>query len=163
VRVPPKSTGRDLFNLDWLRRMLEKAAVGTAKPVAAAATPASVTAWHAPEAAPRDAAVVQSTLLDLVCRTIADACRSAAVEAVFVCGGGRRNAELMQRLEARLAPTALAGTEVLGVDPQAVEALAFAWLAWRRLQALPGNLPAVTGARGERVLGALYPRPPAPR
>ena len=136
-RMPPKSTGRDLFHLDWLE---ERAG----QPLSARA--------------PAD---VQSTLLDLTVRTL---CRDLAVtgaSAVFVCGGGALNAALMDRLRERLAvdlPGATVGTtDRLGVPPLAVEAAAFAWLALRRVDRLPGNLASVTGARGERVLGALYP------
>ena len=135
---PPKSTGRDLFNPDWLATMLANAGTrGAALPPA----------------------VVQSTLLQLVVDGIAQACRDARADEVFLCGGGRRNDELVRRLSQALAPVPVDGTEALGVDPQAVEALAFAWLAWRHQLGLPGNLPAVTGARGPRVLGARYPKP----
>jgi len=79
---------------------------------------------------------------------------------IFVCGGGARNRFLMERLAAHAAPTPVASTQALGIDPQAVEAAAFAWLAAQRVDRLPGNLPSVTGARGARVLGLLAePRP----
>jgi anhydro-N-acetylmuramic acid kinase len=83
--------------------------------------------------------------------------------AVFVCGGGARNPELMKALERALDKTGVSGvpvmtTEALGVPPHHVEALAFAWLAMRCVARAAGNLPAVTGAAGERVLGAVYPR-----
>ena len=76
---------------------------------------------------------------------------------VLVCGGGAQNGALMQALADRLAPAHLASTAVLGVDPMCVEALAFAMLAWRCLEGKPGNLPSATGAKGLRVLGAIYP------
>lgn len=130
---PPKSTGRDLFHARWLQAHLGQAA-------------------HAP----RD---VQATLVELTARTIASACAGFRAEEIYVCGGGARNLALMSRLRALCAPAQVASTEALGASPQAVEAVAFAWLAARRIHGLPGNLPAVTGAREPRVLGALYPAP----
>jgi anhydro-N-acetylmuramic acid kinase len=77
---------------------------------------------------------------------------------VLVCGGGANNAGLMDALASELAPRSLATTAAHGVAVEHVEALAFAWLAREFLAGRPGNLPAVTGARGPRVLGALHPR-----
>ncbi len=137
-RPAPKSTGRELFNLDWLDAVL----AGTA----GAAQPRRV----------------QSTLAQLTAESIARACASFGADEVFACGGGVRNIDLMRRLGALLGGAggaALATTAQLGVDPQAVEAAAFAWLAARRMASEPGNVPAVTGARGERQLGAVYPAP----
>jgi len=132
ARPAPKSTGRDLFDLDWLRRALP------------------------PGIDPRD---VQATLLELTARTIADAAAAFGAQEVFVCGGGANNGALMNRIDALLSPASVSTTAELGIDPQAVEAAAFAWLASRRVAELPGNLPVVTGARGPRVLGALYRAP----
>lgn len=132
---PPKSTGRDLFTVGWLERHLSGVALS-----------------------PRD---VQATLAELTTTTIADACVSFGAQEARICGGGARNGHLMSRLRSRLAPADVASTDVLGIDPAAVEALAFAWLARERLARRPANLPAVTGARGPRVLGALY-EPAAP-
>ncbi len=136
--APPKSTGRDLFNVEWLEL--------------------SLAARHdAAALAPRD---VQATLVELSTLTIARACRGFAADRVFACGGGAHNRFLMERLAAHTAPMPLASTQALGVDPQAVEAAAFAWLAAQRVDRSPGNLPSVTGARGSRVLGLLAePRP----
>jgi anhydro-N-acetylmuramic acid kinase len=128
----PKSTGRDLFTMAWLDARL-----------ATLATPP----------AQRD---VQATLAELTATTIADACRAFDAQEARICGGGARNAHLMSRLAALLAPADVSCTDALGVDPGAVEALAFAWLARERLAGRPANLPAVTGARGPRVLGAVY-------
>jgi anhydro-N-acetylmuramic acid kinase len=129
---PPKSAGREEFNLAWLGTKL----AGTERP--------------------ED---VQATLLELTARGITDAigrhCREA--HAVYLCGGGARNKALLARLAALLAPRLVATTEQLGVAPEWVEALAFAWLAQRTLAREPGNLPEVTGASGPRVLGAIYP------
>jgi anhydro-N-acetylmuramic acid kinase len=133
-RMPaPKSTGRDLFTPSWLDDRL--ATMGSDTP-------------SAPD--------VQATLAELSAATIADACLAFGAEEVRICGGGANNGHLMSRLAARLAPTEVSSTAALGVDPFAVEALAFAWLARERLARRPGNLPAVTGARAPRVLGAIY-------
>jgi anhydro-N-acetylmuramic acid kinase len=134
---PPKSTGREHFHLDWL-------------------------ATHAPSAA-LDPADVQATLLELTARSVATAIVQHAPDAeeVLACGGGVHNGALMRRLGELLAPRALLSTSRYGVDPDFLEATAFAWLARQRLLGLPGNLPAVTGARGPRVLGAIYSAPAA--
>ncbi|CAM2140860.1 anhydro-N-acetylmuramic acid kinase [Pararobbsia alpina] len=140
VAAPPKSTGRDLFNPDWLAQRLGDVAV-------------------LPE--PAD---VQATLAALTAETIAsDIARHApACEAVYVCGGGAYNLTLMSMLDEALNRRGLRAevqsTAALGVPPHHVEAFAFAWLAYRFVHREPGNLVAVTGARGPRVLGALYPR-----
>jgi anhydro-N-acetylmuramic acid kinase len=128
---PPKSAGREQFNLDWLRQNL----TGRERP-----------------------ADVQATLLDLTAQTIIDAAHRSCVhyDALYVCGGGVHNAHLMRRL-AELAQKPVQSTTSLGIDPDWMEALAFAWLAKRCLDGKPGNLPAVTGAAGPRVLGAIYP------
>jgi anhydro-N-acetylmuramic acid kinase len=75
-----------------------------------------------------------------------------------VCGGGARNRLLLSRLAALLPGRRVATTAALGIEPEHVEALAFAWLARQALLHRAGNLPAVTGARGPRVLGAIYPK-----
>ncbi len=135
---PPKSTGRDLFNLDWLY--------------------AHVLA-HA-EARPED---VQATLVELTATTIADAIATHALSAtaVHVCGGGAANVHLIHRMETALQNRSLGAylrpTSDLGISPNHVEAMAFAWLAHRFCMRQPGNVPEVTGAKGPRVLGALYP------
>ena len=133
---PPKSTGREYFHLDWLAAHPQ---------LAAAAHPADV----------------QATLLELTARSVSRAILQYApdVEDVLVCGGGVHNARLMQRLTELLAPRTLCSTQRHGIDPDFLEATAFAWLARQRLLGLPGNLPTVTGARGPRVLGAVYLAP----
>jgi len=133
---PPKSTHRDKFNLTWLEERL------------AAAN------WKG------EADDVQATLVALTARTIADAIRAQAPEAVDVlaCGGGARNATLMKALSRELAPRRVGTTADEGIPVEHVEALAFAWLARETLAGRPGNLPSVTGAAGPRVLGAIYPR-----
>jgi len=137
---PPKSTGRDNFNLEWVERHLR------AHAVTHGGQPLS----------PRD---VQATLSELTATTIASACAQADPVQVFLCGGGVYNADLIRRITTltaqRLPGCRVASTEAAGIDPMAVEAAAFAWLAARRVDALPGNLPAVTGASGSRVLGSV--------
>ncbi|MFJ9534594.1 anhydro-N-acetylmuramic acid kinase [Herbaspirillum sp. NPDC101396] len=136
---PPKSTGRDLFHVEWLEQRLQ----------------------GFPSLPPVD---VQATLTAFTASTIADAivAHASAAAAVYVCGGGAYNGYLLELLAQALQagadrPIPVMSTEVLGVAPNHVEALAFAWLAQRFCLRLPGNLPAVTGARGLRVLGGLYP------
>lgn len=131
--TPPKSTGREKFHLGWLDRHLAR---------------------H-PHVAPED---VARTLTRLTAQTIVEALRARAPEAsrLYVCGGGALNPLLTGDLTA-LFSGRVASTAELGVDPMDVECQAFAWLGWRFLERLPGNLPVVTGARGPRILGALYP------
>jgi anhydro-N-acetylmuramic acid kinase len=129
----PKSTGRDLFHLDWLLRHLAR---------------------H-PSVAPVD---VQATLLELTAQTCVQALLRymPRPSECVVCGGGAFNSALMRRL-AQLAPCPVLPSTDKGLHPSQVEAAAFAWLAQRTLLGLSGNAPSVTGARGERVLGAIYP------
>ncbi len=134
ARLPPKSCGRDGFHLDWLDGLL-----ATGSPVA-----------------PRD---VMATLCELTARAAADALgrHAPAASRLSVCGGGAFNADLMARLARLCAPCAVDTTAAQGVPPDQVEALAFAWLAQCFVERRPANLPAVTGAAGPRLLGALYP------
>jgi len=134
-RHPPKSTGRDLFNAAWLE-----------------------TALQALQAPPRPADV-QATLAEYSARAASDALQIQAprTQRLLVCGGGAFNDHLMQRLAAHLPGVSVSSTAHAGVPPLQVEALAFAWLARAFVERQPGSLAAVTGARGPRVLGALYP------
>jgi anhydro-N-acetylmuramic acid kinase len=127
----PKSSGRELFNADWLG-----ADIGT---------------W--------DPQAVQATLLELTVETISRALEAARPPAtrLIVCGGGARNDALMRRLRERLAPMTVEASAVHGLAEDQVEAAAFAWLAQCTLEARAGNLPEVTGAKGRRILGAIYP------
>jgi anhydro-N-acetylmuramic acid kinase len=129
---PPRSTGPEYFNLDWLRRH-------------------DIDAHAAND--------VQATLLELTARSVADCVRHSglAIRDVLICGGGAANRQLMDRLRRLLAPIRVADTAVSGVDPGFVEAVGFAWLARRTLDGLVGNSPAVTGARRAAVLGGIYP------
>ncbi len=131
-RPPPKSTGREHFNMDWLERL------GTGS------------------LPPRD---VQATLLELSARAIAQSVGNycGAPHELYLCGGGAHNAALSGRIATLLPQCRVASTDTLGIGADWVEACAFAWLACRTLRHEPGNLPAVTGARGPRVLGAIHP------
>lgn len=130
-RRPPKSTGRETFNLSWLERRLGA------------------------EDRPRD---VQATLLELTARTVTHALQRHCPDAreVLVCGGGARNRALLSRISRLLPGRRVLVTDSVGIRVEHVEALAFAWLARQTLHRKPGNLPSVTGARGARVLGAIY-------
>jgi anhydro-N-acetylmuramic acid kinase len=127
----PKSTGFEYFNLDWLDEEI---------------------------ASQYDPADVQATLCQLTADSIAEAIRTAAPDAneVLVCGGGVHNHDLMRRLEATLPGTGIASTAIAGLDPDWVEAAAFAWLAMRTTQGQTGNLPSVTGADRSTVLGVTH-------
>lgn len=129
----PKSTGRETFCVDWLDEQLKDFSI----------------------LSPID---VQATLLQLTAQSVADAVRGTGLAAgeLWLCGGGAYNRQLWQALATQLPGWSLHSSAEMGLAPQWVEAAAFAWLAARRLEGLPGNLPTVTGAQGLRVLGALY-------
>jgi anhydro-N-acetylmuramic acid kinase len=130
---PPKSTGREQFHLRWLESR-----------------------FGAERSSPAD---VQATLLELSAITVADALRATqpGTARVLGCGGGVHNAALMARISANLPGVVVESTALHGLDPDYVEAMGFAWLARETLAGRPGNLPSVTGAKGPRVLGAIYP------
>lgn len=134
AKPPPKSTGRDLFNMPWLQKRLVN--YEGLKPVD-----------------------VQASLVALTAQSAAMAIAKFGSEAsqVLVCGGGAYNSELMRQLTLALPEKKVYSSEVAGIHPLQVEAAAFAWLAYRHCHNMPGNLPAVTGAKGLRVLGASYP------
>jgi len=101
---------------------------------------------------------VQATLVELTAITITQqVLLNDGCDRLLVCGGGSRNPLLMARLAAHLPGTEVATTDAAGISGDDMEALAFAWLAFRTLSGLPGNLPAVTGAREKSVIGAIYP------
>jgi anhydro-N-acetylmuramic acid kinase len=128
----PKSTGRELFNQAWLEQQLS-------------------------EFSHLDEEDIQSTLLDLTCHSIANDVNKLNPEGeIYVCGGGALNKALMRRLSLLLPGYKLATTTEIGVDPKWVEGIAFAWLAMRYEHQLPANLPAVTGASREAVLGGKF-------
>ncbi|WP_257722042.1 anhydro-N-acetylmuramic acid kinase [Janthinobacterium sp. B9-8] len=127
----PKSTGRDLFHQDWLSTQLAHRSD----------TPADV----------------QATLCALSARSIADTLRDQQIDTLYVCGGGAHNQRLMRMLALELPQTKITTTEALGVAPDWMETYAFAWLAKCCIDRSPANLPEVTGAEGQRILGAIWP------
>lgn len=131
---PPKSTGRDLFNDAWLKQRLSGANY--------------------------QANDIARTLVELTAQTIYDALLTCCDElnSVYLCGGGARNTLLKSRLQTMLTDTKLETTDALGIGIDWVEAIAFAWLAKQCLHQKTANLPQVTGARGARILGAIYQR-----
>jgi anhydro-N-acetylmuramic acid kinase len=128
---PPKSTGLEDFNLEWLSEY----GVRNHKP-----------------------ADVQATLAELTARTIADSLRTHAADTseLFVCGGGAHNKDLLRRLAVQLPNTKVDTTAAVGLDPDWVEAVAFAWLAKRTMNNETGNLPSVTGASRKVILGEIH-------
>ena len=133
--APPKSTGREYFNLDWLDAAIEKS---SSKEV--------------------DAQDVQHTICELTAKTIVEATRKYAPETreIFVCGGGAHNAALMRALAAVAGNISVNSTAAAGFDPKWVEAVAFSWFAKQTLEGNPSNLPSVTGARHPVILGGIY-------
>lgn len=131
---PPKSTGRDCFNMGWINNML-----------------ASIN--HKVEAAN-----VQATLLELTTRTIADAAllHASQTNEIYLCGGGAHNQRMVARLKELLPSIIIEDTGKLGVDPDAVEAVCFAWLAKQTIDRQSGNEPSVTGAAANVILGGVY-------
>ena len=128
---PPKSTGRELFNLEWL-----KAKLGLF------------------ERRPED---VQATLQQYTARTVTDAVRRHAPGAsLYLCGGGARNRALVAAMRERLAPNRVDSTAALGLNPDFVEAIAFAWFAKNTLEGRTSSAGSVTGAQGARILGGVY-------
>ena len=135
ARPAPKSTGREYFHLAWLRRQVD------------------------PSSMPVED--LQATLLALSVRSIADALEreAADVRQIVACGGGVHNRALMDALATALAPREVLSSAALGVSPDHVESMGFAWLARRRLLGETGNLPTVTGAAGPRLLGTVHAAP----
>lgn len=129
--LPPKSSGRDLFNMTWLYKKLQGNEI---------------------------AEDVQATLLELTCRTIAQAIRQhcAGAKEIYLCGGGAHNQTLRNRLGVLLADCSIQTTGALGIDGDYMEAIAFAWMAQQTLLGKPANLPQVTGAKHPCILGAIY-------
>ncbi len=130
-QMPPKSCGRDLFNLAWLQSKL----TGNEEPVD-----------------------VQATLLELTCQAISQsiAQHCARTQEIYLCGGGARNKALYQRLKQILSGCDVRLTDAAGIDADWMEAIAFAWLAREAMHGHSANLPAVTGARHPCILGAIY-------
>lgn len=132
AQPPPRSTGRDHFHLGWVEARLARG---------------------------EDPADVQATLLALTVRTVADALHASqpGTARVIACGGGVHNPVLMAALAAELPTATVESSAAHGLDPDAIEAMAFAWLARETLAGRPGNIAGVTGAAGPRILGAIHP------
>ena len=130
----PRSTGKEMFNLKWLDSCLA----------------------GQNNRSPQD---IQATLAELTAISIVNAINVSAIDIaeIYICGGGAHNSDLMRRLDQKLAPATLGSTALIGMHPDWVEAATFAWLASQTLSGMAGNAPAVTGARGSRVLGGIYP------
>jgi len=131
----PKSTGKEFFNLVWLKGILGS----------------SLDNYK-----PED---IQATLTELTPKTIADSIKNSidiSCDELFVCGGGIHNQFLIERLRHHLPEMSTASTQELGIDPDWMEAIAFAWLAKQTMEGKAGNLPSATGAKGSRILGAIY-------
>jgi len=135
-RSPPKSTGRELFNLAWLEKIL---------------------VHHGRSLAP---AKVQATLSELTAISIGKAIKNYGQNCseVLICGGGMHNTDLIRRIKSKLPQCSIHSTEEFGFNPDYVEAATFAWLAKQMIERIPANLPSVTGASQAMILGALYPR-----
>jgi anhydro-N-acetylmuramic acid kinase len=138
TKAPPKSTGRDDFHLDWLQEKL-----------------------NGENFICED---VQATLLHLTAHSALEALARHApqTQKLIICGGGARNHALINLFKVKShhffkQPLEITTSDSAGIDPQLVEGLAFAWLAWAHKEKRPANLPAVTGAKGSRILGACYP------
>jgi anhydro-N-acetylmuramic acid kinase len=137
-KAPPKSTGRDHFHLQWLQNQIGLENI--------------------------NAEDVQATLLHLTAIAALQAVVKYApqTQKLIICGGGARNTAMMNvfithSTKLFASPLEIVTSDTLGIDPQLVEGLAFAWLAWAHKEKRPANLPAVTGAKGPRILGACYP------
>ena len=132
--APPKSTGRDYFNIEWLDEKLEE---------------------YSEALSPED---IQASVAELTVRTISDAiCKyGGQARMIIVCGGGAHNLLIMQSLQQHLPDYKITSSKDYGFDPDAIEAMTFALLAQRRMENLPGNIPNVTGASRDCVLGAIY-------
>jgi len=138
AKLPPKSTGKEVFNLAWLKSMLGDR-LATEKP--------------------ED---IQATLTELTAKSVADCInnhhdKDNRFDELYICGGGIHNRFLTERLQRHLPNTMIASTDALGIDPDWMEAIAFAWLAKQTLEGNTSNLPEVTGAKGKRILGAIHP------
>ena len=129
----PKSTGRELFNISWLNQYIKDFS----------------------HLSPQD---IQATLTQLTAQSIAkDIKKQSSSIDIFICGGGVFNKDLISRLQQLLPKAKISSTIQLGVAPQWVEGVAFAWLAYCFVNNKTSNLPEVTGAKKAAILGAFYP------
>jgi len=134
LRQPaPKSTGREEFNLAWLEQQLTNHSTVTDQDVL-------------------------TTLAEFTALSIAQSLGSNPPPQLYICGGGVHNLYLLEQLQRQIPDTIIADSSDAGIDPDFMEAIAFAWIARQTIRLLPGNQPAVTGAKGPRILGAIYPR-----
>ncbi|MDH5434001.1 MAG: anhydro-N-acetylmuramic acid kinase [Gammaproteobacteria bacterium] len=136
---PPKSTGREYFSIDWLNDKIDKFRHNSNQQTALSEQD------------------IQATLVELTAQSVIEGIKQLNISnyQIYACGGGRMNQYLMERISA-LAETSVKTTDDLGIDGDFLEAMIFAWLAYRRLNNLSGNLPNVTGAKQSAVLGAVY-------
>lgn len=132
AKTPPKSTGREHFNLNWLHQKLQS---------------------FGKKSDPVD---IQATLTELTAKTIADSIAHTHIR-LWVCGGGAYNTYLIERLQAHCSTSTVLSTEAIGIAPQWIEAAAFAWLAKQTIERKPGNCQSVTGAKKATILGGIYP------
>ena len=128
---PPKSSGRELFNLDWLQQKLSDFAQ------------------------PISDADIMATLVQLTCKPIVDAIDHFTPGQLLVCGGGAKNQSIMQVLQQALPQWQVCSTDDVGISGDFMEAMAFAWLAYRCMNRLPGNDPQVTGASRGEICGSV--------
>ena len=129
----PKSTGREYFNMDWLNR--------------------KIFTFSKDEISPED---IQNTLTELTVKTISNAITLTDTATLWLCGGGTYNDFLIEQLRASLPQLKIKSSSEIGIDPQWIESIAFAWLAKQNIEHKPGNLPSVTGAKSESILGGVY-------
>ena len=131
-QAPPKSTGRELFNLAWLQSKLNKLQKTLSN---------------------QD---IQTTLTELTAKTVSMETEKRGLRELIICGGGAHNSYLVERIENLLPKTQVTTSSQYGIDPDNMEAMAFAWLAKQTLKGLPGNTSQATGAKGPRILGGIY-------
>lgn len=131
-RQAPKSTGRETFNLQWIENKLQGTSISNEG--------------------------IQATLTELTAQSVYQALTKAAPETqkIIICGGGIHNSYLIERIQASAENMTVVSSSIYGIDPDQLEAIAFAWLAQQTLEGTPGNIPAATGASGSRVLGCIY-------
>ncbi len=129
---PPKSTGREYFGLNWLDSI--------------------------PDLNQMDSNTVQATLCELTATSVANAIKQncSSTDHIFICGGGHRNHELVRRIEQHFPNIPALSTEKIGLNPDFLEAVIFAWLAHQHIKRLPGNMPRVTGSSHTTLCGGLY-------
>ena len=131
LKNPPKSTGREYFNKNWLQKQLEKFIYLSGKDI-------------------------QATLLELTAKSIAQEVKKTSISLLIVCGGGLKNIQLMKRLKANLKKIEVVSSDECGISSEYMEAMAFAWFAYKRIHKEKVKLSSITGASKDTILGALY-------